>query len=117
MFDPSKSEITINLRVVFPTPIKSNLLLYPLYYAEAYNEFAGPMSASLRPGKTASFNMLQRWRTVGNIVSDLTGSRFEPQTSASETNALQLDLQSTIYLSLLYLLRHKNFEYDFGISF
>ena len=27
--------------------------------------------------------MLQRWRAVGNTVSDLTGPRFEPQTPRS----------------------------------
>ena len=64
--------------------IKSNLSLYSLYYAEACNELAGPISASLRPGNTAPFKeMSQRWRAVGNTVSDLTGLRFEPQTSRS----------------------------------
>ena len=63
---------------------KSNLSLYSLYYAEACNEFAGPISASLRPGNTAPFEeMSQRWRAVGNTVSDLTGPRFEPRTSRS----------------------------------
>ena len=42
------------------------------------------MSASLRLGNTAPFEeMSQRWRAVGNTVSDLTGPRFEPQTSRS----------------------------------
>ena len=51
---------------------------------EASHEFAGPIFVSLRPGNTALFEeMLQRWRAVGNTVSDLTGSRFEPQTSRS----------------------------------
>ena len=64
--------------------IKSNLSLYSLDYAEACNELAGPISASLRPGNTAPFEeMSQRWRAVGNTVSDLTGPRFEPQTSRS----------------------------------
>ena len=64
--------------------IESNLSLYLLYYAEACNNFAGPISASLRPGNTASCEeMTQRWQTVDNTVSDLTGSRFEPQTSRS----------------------------------
>ena len=68
---------------------KSNLLLCSLYYAEACNEFAGPTSASLRPGNAALFKeMLQRWRAVGNNVSDLTGARFTP---APEANALPLD--------------------------
>ena len=35
------------------------------------------------PGHTASFKVLQRWRAVDNTVSDLTGQRFEPQTSRS----------------------------------
>ena len=48
---------------------KSNLSLYLLYYAEACNEIAGPISASLRPGNTASFEeMAQRWQAVGNTV-------------------------------------------------
>ena len=38
----------------------------------------------IAPGNTASFEeMSQRWRVVGNTVSDLTGPRFEPQTSRS----------------------------------
>ena len=43
---------------------------YSLHYAEAGNELAGPISASLRlQGSTASFKeMLQRWQVVGNIV-------------------------------------------------
>ena len=50
--------------------------------AEACCELAEPISASLRPGSTASFEeMLQRWRAVGNTVFDLTGPRFQPQTS------------------------------------
>ena len=44
-----------------------------------------PIFASLHPGNTARFKeMLQRWRAVGNTVSDLTGPRFEPQTSRSK---------------------------------
>ena len=39
---------------------------------------------SLRPGNTASFEEIsQRRQAVGNIVSDLTGPRFKPQTSRS----------------------------------
>ena len=64
--------------------LKSNLSLYSLYYAEASNALAGPISVSLRPGNTASSEVMsQRWRTVGNTVFDLTGPRFEPQTSRS----------------------------------
>ena len=40
------------------------------------------ISVSLRPGYTAPFEeMLQRWRTVGSIVPNLTGLRFERQAS------------------------------------
>ena len=69
--------------------IKSNLSLYSLHYAKACNEFAGPISASLRPGYTATFEenfeeKLLRRRDVGNSVSDLTCPRFEGlQTSHS----------------------------------
>ena len=53
-----------------------------MYFDEACNEFAGIISASLRPGNAApSEEMLQRWRAVGNTVSDLAGPRFEFQTS------------------------------------
>ena len=63
---------------------QSNLSLYSLDYAEACNELAGPISASLRAGNTAPFEeMSQLWRAVGNTVFDLTGPRFEPQISRS----------------------------------
>ena len=66
------------------TPQKSNLSLYSLYYDEAWNELTEPISASLRPGNTASFEEVsQRRQAVGNTVSDLTGPRFKPQTSRS----------------------------------
>ena len=71
---------------------KSNLiksLLYSLYYAEACNELAGLNSASMRPRNTASFEeMSQRWRVVGNTVSDLTRPRFVPQTSRSRNESV-----------------------------
>ena len=64
---------------------KSSLSLYSLYYADSCNEFAGPIFKSLRPGNTAYFEeMPQRLRAVGNTASDLTGPRFEPQTSRSK---------------------------------
>ena len=59
-------------------------LVYLLYYTEAYKEFAGPICASLRPGNSALCKqMSQRWQMVDNTVSDLTGERFQPQTSRS----------------------------------
>ena len=64
--------------------VKSNLSLYSLYFVGACDEFTGPISVLFRPGNTAPLEeMLQRWRAVGNTVSDLTGPRFEPQTSCS----------------------------------
>ena len=48
------------------------------------DEIAGPTSALLRPRNTALFEeMSRRWLAVGNAVSDLTGPRYEPQTSRS----------------------------------
>ena len=62
--------------------IKSFIILAVI--SRSVYELAGPISASLRPGNTApSKEMSQRWRAVGNTVSDLTGPRFEPQTSRS----------------------------------
>ena len=49
---------------------------------EVCNKFVGPIPASLVSCNTApSEEMLQRWRAVGNNMSDLTSLRFEPQTS------------------------------------
>ena len=60
--------------------IKSNLSLYSLNTPKRVTSLRGPISASLRPGNTAPFEeMSQRWRAVGNTVSDLTGPRFEPR--------------------------------------
>ena len=48
---------------------KSNLSLDLLCYAEACNEFEGPIFISLLPGNTDSFQeMSQQWRAVGNTV-------------------------------------------------
>ena len=67
--------------------IKSSL--YSLYYAEACNKFAGSIFASLRPSNAASLEeMSQRWRVVGNTVFDLTGTRFEPNTSRSRDESV-----------------------------
>ena len=46
---------------------KSNLLVYSLYYAEACNELAGPISAPLAPGHHCSFRrnvtaVASRWQ-------------------------------------------------------
>ena len=55
-----------------------------MFYFDRCNEFAGPISESLRPINTAPFEELsQRWQAVGTAVFDFTGPRFEPQTSRS----------------------------------
>ena len=71
-------------RKILTTSNQSNLSLYSSYYAEACNQLAGSISASLRPGNTTPFKkMSQLWQIVGNTVSNLTGPRLEPQTSRS----------------------------------
>ena len=58
------------------TRFKSNQIFY--YTCCITLSLWGPISASLRPGNTAPFEeMSQRWRAVGNTVSDLTGPRLE----------------------------------------
>ena len=65
--------------------IKSNLLFYSLYYAEAYLRiFATGQHSSFRRNVAAV-------ATVGNTVSYLTDPRFEHQASSPESNALPLD--------------------------
>ena len=55
----SQNALSLNLisanHLALRFEIKSNLLLYSLYYVEAYNKLAGPISASLRPGIAALF--------------------------------------------------------------
>ena len=63
--------------------IKSNLSICLLYYAEACNELARPIFASLRLGNIAHFEeMFQRWQAVGNIV-EFNRPRIEPLTYRS----------------------------------
>ena len=42
-----------------------------------------PRRCAINPISASFEEILQRWRAVGNVVSDLTGPRFEPQTSRS----------------------------------
>ena len=59
----------------------------------------GPISVSLRPeGNTASFKeMLQQWLAIGKVVSNLTGSRFEPQTSRSRNERFIAQLTGQLF--------------------
>ena len=57
-------------------------------YAEACNELAGTfrvIAIALVDSATPFEEMPQRWRAGSNIVSDLIGLRFEPQTTVLET--------------------------------
>ena len=83
-------------------PIKLNLSLCSLYYVEVCNEFAGPISASLRPGNTAPFEkMSQRWRAVGNTVSNLTGFELQTSRSRDECVTARPTIKIGIHSSLL----------------
>ena len=63
---------------------KPNLSSYLFHYAEACNELAEPILASLRPGNTPPFKEMLDWgRAVGNTVSNLNGLKFELLTSPS----------------------------------
>ena len=82
----SRQRIRINLLKALKCVerIFFNQTLYLLYYTQACNEFAGPISALLRPEKAAPFiEMSQRRRAVGNGVSDLTTLKIERHTSRS----------------------------------
>ena len=82
--------------------MKSTFLLFLLYYDEACNELVGPISASLRPGYTASFEeMSQQWRAVLATLSPIwTAQDLNIRLPALETNALPLDQQAGQLLML-----------------
>ena len=61
------------------------------------------------PGQHSSFEeMTQRWRAVGNIVSDFTCPRFKPHTSRSTDE--RVTARPTLNLDLLGLLISSNIE-------
>ena len=70
----------------------------------------------IAPGNTVPFQeMPQRWRVVGNTVSDLTGPRFEPQTYRSTDECVTARppgrlLQKEILKICLRILRRICFE-------
>ena len=118
-----------NLRSIFFSVLKitydvsslhqSNLSLFSLHYVETCNKLAWPISMSLCPGNTAPFEeMLQRWRAVGNTVSNLTGTKFEPQISRSRdkrVTARQLDGQaqcSLFIMNLSIILLLNSYDFD-----
>ena len=64
--------------------------VYSLYYAETFNEFAGPISESFVDNTAFLKEMPQGWWAVGNVVSNLTGLIFEPQTSRPRDESVSL---------------------------
>ena len=72
-----------NMQPIIHVVYESNQMFHyiPLYYAKACNEFEEPISTSSPSDNIVLFQeMLQRWRAVGNTVSDLTDQKFGPQT-------------------------------------
>ena len=73
-YSAAKSPLVQNINI----HNNNQVLLYPMCYAQACNEFARPISALLCPGNTAPFEkMSHRWRAIGN-TSHLTCPRVEP---------------------------------------
>ena len=65
--------------------IKSFIILAALRRS-VYRVFRLHLRFFVPAGDTGLFEEIsQRWRVVGNTVSDLTGPRFEPQTSRSRS--------------------------------
>ena len=74
------------------------------YYTKACNEFSGRNSASLRSAKTALFEeMLQRWRTVDNTMSDVTTRNLNLKPIATETNAFTIVARPTLIVELNFI--------------
>ena len=61
-------------------------LLYSWYYAEECSEVAH--LRGLGPEKHSFDDMQQRWRAVGDTVSDLIDPRIEPRTSCCDSGVL-----------------------------
>ena len=77
------------------TSLLNQIFHYTLKYAEACNKLAGPISASLHPSNTAPFEeMLQWWRAVGNIMSNLQAQDLNLRPPTPKTRALSLDQQN-----------------------
>ena len=68
--------------------IKSSL--YPRYHAEVCNEWRAHLR-SLASGQHSSEETSQRWRAIGDTMSDLTGSGIEPQTSHTDRDMLNIE--------------------------
>ena len=87
--------------------MKSTFLLVLLYYDKACNELVKPISGSLRPGYTASFEeMSQQWRTVLATLSPIWPAQdLNIRLPAPETKALLLDQQAGQLLMLEKLLK------------
>ena len=90
--------------------IKSITQIFRYTRAEACNEFAGPITLSLHPGNTVPFEeMSHRWRAIGNAVSDLTGPRFEPQTTRSREERVTARTTGQHFIALILMRREAVF--------
>ena len=72
--------------------MESNLLFYCSIAPKRVTSLSTHIRVIALKRNTAPFRALQQQRRAfGNTISDLTGPRFEPQTSRDGTNALLLD--------------------------
>ena len=78
--------------------------LYSRYYAEACNKWR-VLLCDLAPGQNSFKEASQRWRAVGDAVSDLNDPRFEPLTSRTD-NVLTTEVtvfEILIIIAIFYL--------------
>ena len=58
---------------------------------------SGTHLRDLAPGQHSSEETLQRWRAVGDTVSNLTNQGFKPQTSRTDSNVLKTIAHRPVY--------------------
>ena len=89
------------------------LILQIFYYIRStkpkrVTSFRGNFRVAGPTGNTALFEVMsQRWRAIDNTVSDLTGVRFEPQTSHSRDESVTAGM-------VLFLM---SYTHKYGIFF
>ena len=77
---------------------KIKFSLYSRYYAEACNEWRVHL-CDLTPGQHSFEETSQRWRTVDDTVSDLTGPVIKPQASRTDSVRLATELTGRLFSS------------------
>ena len=70
-------------------------------------------TSDLAPGPHSSEETLQRWRAVGDIVSDLTGPGIEPQNLLSDGNVLPTELIGGVFflITSIFILTQTKLEF------